>query len=152
MSKAYARMISFSYLRLPYPPPPRFDIVLAFESSAQALPGDVARIMDFKDLTLYIKKLDLERVGLDSLQQLIQTLILTDKFLDGYQLDLVTFKYCRHEIRMLDSNKTVCILVRFNLYSPQIKFDNSIGYYDYLVNLDGKFLDEFFVFNQEANN
>lgn len=108
--------------------------------------------MDFKDLTLYIKKLDLERVGLDSLQQLIQTLILTDKFLDGYQLDLVTFKYCRHEIRMLDSNKTDCILVRFNLYSPQRKFDNSIGYYDYLVNLDGKFLDEFFVFNQEANN
>ena len=108
--------------------------------------------MDFKDLTLYIKKLDLERVGLDSLQQLIQTLILTDKFLDGYQLDLVTFKYCRHEIRMLDSNKTDCILVRFNLYSPHRKFDNNIGYYDYLVNLDGKFLDEFFVFNQEANN
>ena len=42
MGKAYARIVSFCYLRLPYPPPPRFDIELAFESSAQALPGALA--------------------------------------------------------------------------------------------------------------
>ena len=39
MGKAYAHVVSFCYLRLPFPLPPRFDIELAFESSAQALPG-----------------------------------------------------------------------------------------------------------------
>ena len=50
MGKAHARIVSFCYLRLPYPPPSRFDIELRSSRAHRLYPGRCVQLKETSNL------------------------------------------------------------------------------------------------------
>lgn len=108
--------------------------------------------MSLERLEEQIKEFGLKEKGENALKNLIEELRRTDKTLDGYLIDSLTYKYNRHEIRLLNENSGNSLIVKFDIYIDEIESRSIIGYYDYEVNFQGEFIDEFLVFENDMKN
>ena len=108
--------------------------------------------MSLERLEEQIKEFGLKEKSENALKNLLEELRRTDKTLDGYVVDSLTYKYSRHEIRLLNENSENSLVVKFDIYHDNIESNVKIGYYDFEVNYQGEFLDEFLVFENEMKN
>ena len=108
--------------------------------------------MNLERLEEHIKEFLLNEKGENALKHLFEELRRTDKTLDGYLIDSLTYKYNRHEIRLLNENSGNSLIVKFDIYIDEIESKSIIGYYDYEVDFQGEFIDEFLVFKNEMKN
>jgi len=107
--------------------------------------------MNLERLQDHIKEFGLKEKGENALKNLFEKLTRTDKTLDGYLNDSLTYKYNRHEIRLLHENSGNSLIVKFDIYVDEIESNSIIGYYDYEVNFQGEFIDEFLVFDNDIS-
>ncbi|PKP45080.1 MAG: hypothetical protein CVT94_19015 [Bacteroidetes bacterium HGW-Bacteroidetes-11] len=108
--------------------------------------------MNLEELEEYIKEFRLKEKGENALKNLLDELTRTDKVLDGYLIESLTYKYNRHEIRLLNENSGNSLLIKFDIYSGESKSNLPMGYYDYEVNFQGEFIDEFLAFENDMKN
>ena len=108
--------------------------------------------MNLEELEEYIKEFRLKEKGENALKNLLDELTRTDKVLDGYLIESLTYKYNRHEIRLLNENSGNSLLIKFDIYRGESKSNLPMGYYDYEVNFQGEFIDEFLAFENDMKN
>jgi hypothetical protein len=108
--------------------------------------------MSLERLEEQVKEFGLKEKGENALKNLIEELKRTDKTLDGYLIDSLTYNYNRHEIRLLNENSGNSLIVKFDIYIDEIESRSIIGYYDYEMNFQGEFIDEYLVFENEVKN
>lgn len=99
-----------------------------------------------KELVDLIREFRLREIGIKSLKRILEELSRTEKKLDGYSVENLSYKYNRHEIRLLNESQGNCILARFDIFIDDGISNRRIGYFDYVVNFKGEFIDEFLVF------
>lgn len=108
--------------------------------------------MNLERLEHCIKEFHLKEKGEYALKNLFDELIKTDKVLDGYLIESLTYKYNRHEIRLFAESYGNSLMVKFDIYHGEIGSNLIIGHYDYEVNFKGDFVDEYLVFENEVKN
>lgn len=100
--------------------------------------------MNLEELEHYIEQFDLKQKSEIALKSLLDNLRKTEQILDGYLIESLTYKYVRHEIRLLTKDSNKSIIAKFDIHDKES--NSRIGYYDYVVNFQGDFVDEFLVF------
>jgi len=102
-----------------------------------------------KDLKLYVISLRLKEKAFESLEKIKELYKESGEKIDGYKFDEFNFKYNRHELHILKESQYTSILARINIYHKENANDLEnvlpIGYYDYGVDFNGNFLDDYFV-------
>lgn len=97
------------------------------------------------EIIKYLDSLKLEENALKLLNELKDNILRDGGKIDGYAVAEMLFTFNRQELRINKNLNSTIILARFDIYFKEVEESSLIGYYDYVVDFSGNFIDEFFV-------
>ena len=97
------------------------------------------------ELKKHIESLNLKEKALEVLSKIRIDILKDGGKIDGYAVEEMIFTYNRHEILFTNGFNVTTILARYDIHLKEIDFNSKIGYFDYEVDFQGNFLDEYFV-------
>jgi len=97
------------------------------------------------EIIKHIESFNLEEKALKGLAIIKEDISNAGGELDGYALDEMLFIYNRKELRIEKKLHQTLILARFDIYLKDVDLSSKIGFYDYVVDFNGNFKDDFFV-------
>jgi hypothetical protein len=102
------------------------------------------------ELRELIETFNLKESAFDALENIKMGHIKSGELIDGYSFTEFEFLFERFEIRIKTEDNISTIIAKINILESNSKIPNEkgkdvVGYYDYIVDFKGNFIDEFFV-------
>lgn len=97
------------------------------------------------ELIKHIESLNLKEKALEVLTEIKIDISKDGGKIDGYAVEEMIFNFNRHELRFLNRFNSTTILAKFDIHLKEIDINSIIGYYDYEVDFQGNFQDDYFV-------